>query len=183
MALERIRITYQDYLQLPETSRYEVLGGDLRMVPAPNEVHQKVTGEIYYALVTQVGRKGRGRVYFGPFDVILDEDSVVQPDVLVVLKPNLSIVSPEGIRGAPDLVVEVLSPGTAARDRGIKRRLYGGYGVKEYWIVDPDANTVEITVNRNGSMETRSLATAGNRMESELLPDLDLWVDQVFGSM
>ena len=75
-------------------------------------------------------------------DVILAEDSVVQPDLLLIRKDRLSILAPEGVRGAPDLVVEVLSPGsTAARDRGSKRHLYGRYGVQEYWLVDPDART------------------------------------------
>lgn len=182
MSFPRERITYQDYLQLPEGGRYEVLEGDLRMVPAPGERHQAVVGSLHFELVTQVAKPGLGRVYVSPFDVILDEDTVVQPDLLVVLKDRLGIVQPEGVRGTPDLMIEVLSPGTAAagRDRNIKRRLYGRYGVREYWIVDPEACTVEVTVSRGGALETHNLFGPGSRIESPLLPGLELMVDAVF---
>ena len=182
MSFPRERITYQDYLLLPEGGRWEVLEGDLRMVPSPGERHQRTLFRLSYTLATQVDVPGVGKVYVAPFDVILDEDTVVQPDLLVILKDRLSIVQPEGVRGAPDLVVEVLSPGTAAaaRDRSIKRRLYGRYGVQEYWIVDPEARTVEVAVNRGGSLETHGLFAAGSRVASLLLPGLDVMVEAIF---
>lgn len=90
-----------------------------------------MVGRIYRVLAGRVEDPELGKVYIAPFDVILAEDSVVQPDVLVVLAEHLGIIAPEGVRGAPDLVVEVLSPATAQRDQGIKRRLYGRHGVKE----------------------------------------------------
>lgn len=179
MSVPRERITYQDYLQLPEDSRYEVLEGDLRMVPAPGELHQRVLARVYQAVSSHVERYGLGRVYFAPVDVILDEDSVVQPDLLVILTAHLSILKPEGVRGAPDLVVEVLSLGTATRDRGIKRRLYGRYGVQEYWMVDPHGRTVEVAVLRDGSMQTWNLFAEGRRVESPLLSGLGLLVDDL----
>lgn len=180
MADNRVRITYQDYLQLPEDSRYEVLEGDLRMVPAPGMFHQRVLSKLYNVVMRHVEPMGLGQVYFAPVDVILSEDAVVQPDLLVVLADNLSIMKPEGVNGAPDMVVEILSPGTAARDRGIKRRLYGRYGVREYWLVDPQEHTVEVTVQRDGAMETYSLVHAGGRVESPLLSGLEIAVDDLF---
>lgn len=176
------RLTYQDYLQLPEGGRYEVLEGDLRMVPAPGQRHQLAVLNLSYTLTSQVHKTGIGAVYIAPFDVILAEDTVVQPDLLVVLRDRLSIVQSEGVRGAPDLAVEVVSTGTAAaaRDRSIKRRLYGRYGVREYWIVDPEARTVEVTVSRGGSLQTEHICAAGDRVESVLLPGLQLLVDEIF---
>lgn len=175
------RITYQDYLQLPEGGRWEVLEGDLRMVPAPGELHQRVSSGIYRALDTFVRQHALGRMYYAPMDVILAEDSVVQPDLLLIRKERLSILAPEGVRGAPDLVVEVLSPGsTAARDRGIKRRLYGRYGVQEYWLVDPAARTVEVTVSEGGELQTWQVFGAGDRVQSPLLPGFELVVDELF---
>jgi len=180
LSLQRARITYQDYLQMPEGERYEVLEGDLKMVPAPSERHQRVVLALSYVLVTQVERLGLGRVNIAPLDVILEDDTVVQPDLCIVLKDRLSIVAPEGLRGAPDLMVEVLSPRTAARDREVKRRLYGRYGVREYWIVDPDGRTVEVVVNNGGNMATTGLFAAADRVESPLLSTLELVVDQLF---
>lgn len=179
MTVERDRITYQDYLQLPEESRYEVLEGDLCMVPAPGQKHQRLVGRIFGGLTSQVEAKELGEVYVAPFDVILADDAVVQPDVLVILKPNLGIIAQEGVRGAPDLVVEVLSPTNAHRDRGIKRRLYGRHGVKEYWIVDPDAQTVEVAVNVGGRLDTLGLYGPGDRVLSRVLPNLDLAIDDL----
>ncbi len=175
------RITYQDYLQLPEGGRWEVLEGDLRMVPAPGELHQRVSSGLYDALKAFVKQHGLGRVYYAPMDVILAEDSVLQPDLLLIRKDRLSILVPEGVRGAPDLVIEVLSPGpTAARDRGIKRHLYGRYGVQEYWLVDPDARTVEVTVADDGELRTWQVFRAGDRVQSPLLPGFELVLEELF---
>lgn len=182
MAVQRDRITYRDYLQMPEDSRYEVLEGDLRMVPAPGEKHQRLVGRIYRVLAGQVEKLGLGAVYIAPFDVLLADDAVVQPDVLVVLTENLGIIAPEGVRGAPDLVVEVLSPATAQRDRGVKRRLYGRHGVKEYWIIDPDDLSVEVAVNLGGRMETRGLFGAGDDVASQVLSEVDLPVDELLAA-
>jgi Uma2 family endonuclease len=147
------------------------------MVPAPGHRHQQLVGRIYRVLAGQVDEKGLGEVNIAPFDVILSDDTVVQPDLLVVMTENLGIIAPEGVRGAPDLVVEVLSPGTAKRDRGIKRHLYGRHGVREYWIIDPDGLTVEVAVNQGGHMETCGVFGAGDRVESQVLFGLDLMVD------
>lgn len=175
------RITYRDYLQLPEGGRWEVLEGDLRMVPAPGEFHQRVVSALNDTLKAFVKQHGLGRVYFAPFDVILAEDSVVQPDLLLITRDRLSILAPEGVRGAPDLVIEVLSHGsTAARDRGIKRQLYGRYGVREYWIVDPDSRTLELTVLQSGELQTWRVFRSGDRVESPLLPGFVLVLDELF---
>lgn len=180
MSDTRVKITYQDYLQLPDEKRYEVLEGDLRMVPAPGTGHQRMLGRLYRAVGDFAESHGLGSVYFAPVDVVLDEDSVVQPDLLVVLNQNLPRIKPEGVFGAPDLVVEILSPSNAHRDRGIKRRLYGRYGVQEYWIVDPQERTVEVTSLHDGHLETWSIFPAGATLRSPLFPAFTLPVDTIF---
>lgn len=180
MPIPRVRISYQDYLQLPEDQRYEVLEGDLRMVPAPGPFHQRVVAKMERMLSAFAEPGGLGLVYFAPIDVILDEHTVVQPDILLVVTERLSIIGHDGVQGAPDLVVEVFSPGTAHRDRGVKRRLYGRYGVQEYWLVDPQERTVEVACQRDGALETVGVASAGMRVQSRLLPDFVLAVDDLF---
>ncbi|HYG60095.1 MAG TPA: Uma2 family endonuclease [Symbiobacteriaceae bacterium] len=180
MSSQRVKLTYRDYLQMPEEQRWELLEGDLRMVPTPGFRHQQVLSELNSVLRSFVQGQGLGQVYFALLDVILDDDSVVQPDLMVILKERLSIIKPEGLRGAPHLVVEVLSPGTAHRDRGVKRNLYGRYGVQEYWMVDPQERTVEVTSLKNGALETVNLFTAGSALRSPLFPGLTLALDDLF---
>jgi len=176
MSVPHARVTYQDYLQLPDDQRYEVLEGELRMVPAPGMLHQRILSNLHYLMRNAIQQQGLGEVFFAPVDVILDEATVVQPDLVVVLQEHLSIVKPEGVRGAPDLVVEVLSPGNAYYDRGKKRRLYARYGVREYWIVDPQGRMVEVTSLSGSVLETVSVVPDGETFNSPLLPDLTIAV-------
>lgn len=178
MSVPRVKITYQDYLQLPEDQRYEVLEGDLRMVPAPGSLHQLVVENLYFMARKCMGQ--RGRVCIAPRDVILDEETVVQPDLFIILRERLGIIAPEGVRSAPDLVVEVVSPTSGTRDRGVKRRLYARYGVPEYWIIDPQERTVEVTCLRNGVLETAGVVPDGAVARSVLLPDLAVPVADLF---
>lgn len=142
--------TYGDYLGWPEDVRYELIDGvAYLMAPAPSLAHQDVAGGIYAQLRGQL-RDGSCRAFIAPVDVRLprgdeaDEliDTVVQPDVLVVCEP--ARLGPRGVRGAPDLVVEVLSPTTASHDQLLKRRVYERAGVPEYWLVHPADRIVTI---------------------------------------
>lgn len=135
--------TYADYLNWPDDVRYELIDGNAYlMAPAPDLAHQDVAGEIFFQLRQALG-DGPCRAYIAPVDVRLpradeaDEfiDTVVQPDVLVVCDPTR--LGRRGVRGAPDLVVEVLSPSTAGHDHVRKRRIYERAGVREYWLVHP----------------------------------------------
>jgi Uma2 family endonuclease len=143
------RYNYGQYLQWDGTERYELIDGELfDMSPAPSSPHQFIAGELYRQLATTLRRK-RCRAAIAPFDVILPERNekdeevrtVVQPDVLVVCDPKK--ISRRGVRGAPDFVIEVLSPSRDSRDRVVKAALYERHGVREYWIVDPDEKTVD----------------------------------------
>jgi len=175
VANPRVRFTKDDLEQLPEDWRAELLEGDLVMAPAPDGSHQATVRELVLALCAFLG-EGRSRVLIAPTDVVLAEDSVLQPDLLVL---------PEGTRRrrrpwkipTPVWVAEVLSPKTAARDRGIKLRLYARHGVKEAWLVDPDVETVEVHDLAAG---TRQHFAAGDTAESRVLEGVEVNVADLF---
>ena len=141
MATERSRIkfTYEDYKHTPEDKRYELLDGELIMVLAPRTAHQRTSRDILIPINTFVAENDLGEVFIAPCDVVLSETDVVQPDLLFVSKERSHIINEDNIRGAPDLVIEILSPSTAQRDRTLKRTLYALHGVPEYWQADTDA--------------------------------------------
>ena len=112
------------------------------MSPAPGTRHQAVSRHIQFQLYEQLEKTGLAAVFDAPTDIHLDENDVVEPDLMVIDERRRSIIAPAKITDAPDLVVEILSESTAHRDRSVKRALYERAGVGEYWIVDPDANTV-----------------------------------------
>ena len=148
--------TYADYLTWPDDARYELIDGEaFLMAPAPLIEHQEVAGDVYHQLRNQLDGKPC-RPYIAPVDVRLPRkeetddaiDTVVQPDVLVVCDP--SKIDRRGVRGAPDWLLEVLSPSTAAHDQIAKRRTYERAGVREYWLVHPSDRTLTVYVLDNG---------------------------------
>jgi Uma2 family endonuclease len=140
------RITWQDTLRMPEDGkRYEAIDGELYVTAAPFRRHQRVSLNLATALHALLDASGLGWVYHAPIGVEFPKtEEGVQPDIVFVSRLRDSVLVKEGIRGAPDLVIEILSPSTAGRDRTIKKKLYERQGVGQYWIVDPDAESVEI---------------------------------------
>ena len=133
----RIKFTYEDYKHTPEDKRYELIDGELILAASPRRAHQRTDMEITLVLGDYVKEHDLGEVYSAPFDVVLSDTDVVEPDLLFVSKERLHIINDDNVRGAPDLVIEILSPPTAGRDRTVKRTLYAKHGVKEYWLADP----------------------------------------------
>jgi Uma2 family endonuclease len=142
----RKRWTYAEFARLPTSgsTRYEIIDDELVVTPAPGLKHQRVVKRLVVVLDGFVAAHDLGEVLVGPFDVLFAEGDYLEPDLLFVRKDRAAVVTDRGIEGPPDLVVEVLSPATAARDRGVKLERYRLYGVPEYWIVDPDRETVEV---------------------------------------
>lgn len=141
--LEKKKVTYQDYAAWPDDGkRYEIIDGEAMMTPAPAILHQRVALKLSRLLGDAI--KSAGEVFIAPCDVVFDEANVVQPDILLVLRENRRIVKEDNIRGAPDLVVEVLSESSGHRDLMTKRELYAKFGVPEYWIVDPREKTLDV---------------------------------------
>ncbi|MFN2458567.1 MAG: Uma2 family endonuclease [Chitinophagaceae bacterium] len=141
--------TVQDYLQLPEGAPYQLLNGELVMSPSPGREHQKVGGAIYRLISNLCVERKIGEVYYAPFDVYLDEENVVQPDICFFSNERLSELSDRGAEAAPDIVIELLSPSNAYYDLRYKLDLYEKHGVKEYFIVDPEDNIVIAYANQN----------------------------------
>ena len=178
-----VKFTYEDYLTTPEDERYELLDGDLIMVPAPNIKHQRVQLELATQLSHFIKNRALGELLIAPCDVVLSDTNIVQPDLLFVSREREHLLSDgEKVRGAPDLVVEILSPSSADKDRGLKRELYGRYGVTEYWIVDPIAETVSIHRQRGGVLAVTDMFGRGQTLRSPLLAGLELRLDDVFSS-
>ena len=144
MALSQV--TWQDVQQLPDDgNRYEAIDGELCVTPAPSLRHQRILMRLTLALHHLLVESGHGELFFAPTGVEFPAtEEGVQPDLLFVSNQRRGILADPWIRGAPDLVVEILSPTTAHRDRGVKRKLYDRQGVSVYWIVDPDARAVEV---------------------------------------
>jgi Uma2 family endonuclease len=181
----QIKFTYEDYKSLPEseTKRYELVGGELVMVPSPDPEHQDIVGNLFTALSVHVRRHRLGKVYLAPLDVVLgegEEAEVVQPDLLYISPQRQDIIAQKEIRGAPDMVVEVLSPSTAQRDRTLKKKLYAKYGVPEYWIVDPEEETIEVLTLGERGYERAGLYHKNETLASPLLPGLRIPLDEIF---
>ena len=172
------RYTYADYLTWPDDERWELIRGTAySMSPAPRREHQGLAGLVYRAFAE--GPAGHGcKSYISPIDVFLNaqdehldnEDTVVQPDVVVVCDPSKLI--PEGIKGPPDLVVEVISPATAMRDQSEKRELYERAGVREYWIANPTTLEVLVYVLKDGRYGLPTPASLTDGVRSRIFPDL-----------
>ncbi|MDD5036731.1 MAG: Uma2 family endonuclease [Methylococcaceae bacterium] len=179
--------TYANYCTWPEEERWELIDGEAYdMSPAPSMMHQSVVMELGYIL-RDFFRDRRCRVLAVPVDVLLprsdeaDEavNTVVQPDLLVVCDSEK--ITERFIRGAPDLVVEVLSPTTAKKDEGIKRDRYEQAGVAEYWLVHPVDHTVLRYVLKEGRYGRPDVFGEGDTMASSRFPDLLVIWDEVFG--
>ncbi|MBI4497066.1 MAG: Uma2 family endonuclease [Chloroflexi bacterium] len=177
MMLKRTRRgwTYRDYCAIPDDGqRYEVIWGELYVAPSPSRGHQRSAGKLFTILDRHVTEHGLGEVYIAPFDVVLDEENVVQPDLLFVSKERLDIITEANIRGAPDLVVEVLSRSTAALDRSQKWDLYAAAGVPHYWLVDPVAHTLEAYIREGGDYRLADRRTHHEVFSPALFPGLDI---------
>ena len=184
MALIPFKLTYEEFCQLPESVLpHELIDGELRMSAAPSWKHQETLGNIHDP-VRRHARGGRlGRVAMAPIDVVLDPDRplVLQPDLVFVGQDRIGIIR-DKVYGAPDLVVEISSANGALFDRTEKAALYAQYGVREYWLVDPEAETVEVRRLAPGGYESLGLFRRGDVVRSLVLPDLRLAVDDIFAA-
>ena len=153
------------------------------MVPSPSTYHQQVSRNLGHQLWEFVHDRELGQVLDAPCDVVMGEGperKVVQPDLFFVSKGRLDIIVQEEVQGAPDLVVEILSPGTEERDRGYKKTLYARYGVREYWIVDPQAKTVEVFTREGKGFRRGQVYKGTETLRSPLLEGLMIDLQEVF---
>lgn len=155
------QLTYRDYAALPaDGRRYEIHDGELSVTPAPNPRHQRAIGKLFMILEAHVTTHRRGEVFLSPIDVILNDTTVVQPDLVYLDASRQGQVSDRGIEGPPTLVIEVVSPSTKLIDRSRKHQLYARHGVPFYWLIDPDAGSVE-ACELGSSGYTRAVSATG----------------------
>ena len=176
----RIKFTVKDYMSMLGDKQYQLLDGEMILAPSPSDRHQFISLNLVMILQTFVRSSSLGRVRFAPLDVVLSEYDVAQPDILFVSNSRSDIITEANIQGAPDLVVEILSPGTAAHDRGYKQALYGRHGVREYWIVDPEAETIEVLGESSDGLTLLGTYRSGQIMTSPLLESLAIDLQEIF---
>jgi Uma2 family endonuclease len=176
------KLTYEDLRKMPDDGkRYELIDGEVFMTPAPRTRHQRTVGRLHVALVEFVRERDVGEVFLAPFDVVFGERTAVQPDLLFIRKGRLSIVTEMNVQGAPDLVIEVLSPSNAAFDRETKLQVYARAGVPELWYVDPDVRSIEVLeLGADGRYVLASRLAAIDSLTSTALPGLSLPVASLF---
>lgn len=178
---DEIKITYHDYTLLQDIDkRYEIIEGRLTMVPAPAPYHQQVSIKLENILYDFVCDNELGEVICAPCDVVLSKTDVVQPDIFFISKERLSIIGKTRIKGAPDLVIEIISPLSGSRDRIIKKKLYAEHYVKEYWVVEPNKKTLEIFWLNINTYELIGNYRSEDIIESRLLAGLRFNLKRIF---
>lgn len=179
--------TYEDYLTLPEGGRfrYEIIDGELYMTPSPTPRHQKISWNLSLFIGNFLhGNPEKGNAFAAPCDVVFSQDplQVAEPDLVFVSKAHASIITEKNIQGVPDLLIEILSPTTAANDRRVKRTLYERFGVPEYWIVDPEAETIQVFRLSGGRYGICLEFRKEDALDSPLLPGLSIPLVEVFSA-
>jgi len=179
-----IKLTYEDYLLFPDDGkRHELIDGEHYMTPSPSTRHQKISRNLFYFLEDHLRKCGGGELFDAPMDVVLSDQDVVQPDLLFVSVARKSIITERNIQGPPDLVIEITSEGTRKIDERTKRKLYEGYGVIEYWIVDSELESVKVyQMTEKGYVRNAELSREKDDMlTTHLLPGLKISLNEVFG--
>ncbi len=175
------KMTYDQYCLLPEDrNQYELFDGELVMTPSPTRQHQEIVGKLFRRLAAHVDEQLLGEVYIAPLDTIFDQYTILQPDILFVCKARLPEVGRERIEGAPDLVVEVLSPTTFHKDLRRKMAVYSQFGVREYWIVDPEVRAIELHCQAEKGLELSRRFSSQETFESRLLSGFQIVVSSIF---
>jgi len=180
-ARSRVRFKATDIWDVPDDNlRYEVIDGELFMTPAPSFRHQSSLMVLATIIFNLVHPRGLGTVVQAPVGVVLDEEDGVQPDLIYISRERASIISDRGVEGAPDLVVEVLSPSTEARDRGVKMRRYAVAGVAHYWLLDLRAHALEAYILGEDGYQPAGVYGPGSVFRPALFPGLEIPIDTLW---
>src|SRR2546422_2254449 len=173
------RWTYDEYCRLDDDRRYEIIGGNLLMAPAPDTWHQDWSRKLFRLIDRFVMKNNPGELFYAPIDIVLDEENTVQPDIVFIATPNLQIIQRRAIFGVPELLVELVSPSSVRRDRYDKKALYARFGVKEYWIGDPANKALEILTLREGRYELHCCAEEKGKLVSLVLAGLEFDLTEI----
>ena len=180
-----VKFTYEDFVNFPnDGKRHEVIDGEHHVTPSPTTRHQLISMNLTRTFNRYLDRCPVGHVFAAPLDVVFSDLDVVAPDLIYISRERDGILTEQHVRGAPDLVVEVLSPGTRKTDEVTKRKLYERFGVQEYWVVDPELDAVKVYRRVEGAfarVEELS-AEAGSTLTTRLLPGFAVALAEVFAS-
>jgi Uma2 family endonuclease len=179
-----LKLTYDDFVLFPDDGkRHEIIDGEHYVTPAPRPRHQVILGNLHLVIGSWLETHPIGRVYLSPLDVVISNVDIVEPDLLYMSNTRAEAVLTElHVRGVPELVVEIGSPGTRRRDEGIKRRLYERAGVTEYWIVDPEVDRIRVYSQHGDSFDRGAELSRehGDVLTSPLLPGLEMPLARIF---
>jgi Uma2 family endonuclease len=178
------KLTYEDFLLFPDDGkRHELIDGEHYVTPSPNRDHQRIVGRLHLLIGSWLEDHPIGEAFLAPFDVVISNHDVVEPDLLYVSTRRADdILTRANLQGVPDLVIEVASPGTRKRDATLKRRLYEQSGAAEYWIVDPELEVIRV-YRRDGNTfgdPEEFTREHGHVLTTPLLPGLDIPLARVF---
>jgi Uma2 family endonuclease len=179
------RLTYDDFVLFPDDGkRHEIIDGEHYVTPSPSRRHQKLSGRLYFAIEHCVrAHPGIGEIYYAPFDVVLSLHDVVEPDLVFVAADQVDILTEKNVQGPPALVIEILSKSTRKRDAQMKRRLFERTGVREYWLVDPELDTVQVfRLTAGGKLARVAELTAEDdyTLTTPLLPGCEIGLRELF---
>jgi Uma2 family endonuclease len=173
--------TVEDYERLPEGAPYQLIGGELIMSPSPNLFHQDILTKLDRTLGVFIEKHGLGKFIVAPMDLRLGDHDVYQPDLSFVRKENVPLLDKHArLTVIPDLVIEILSPSTAYYDFTRKKTMYCEAGIQEYWIVDPEDETIEIMVKDGPFYRTEALLRKPALLESALFPGFSVKLEEIF---
>ena len=172
--------TYKDYARLPEGAPYELIDGELVKEPAPTPYHQIVAANLTFALQQFVRKHSAGTVLNAPIDVYLSKTNTFQPDIIFIDEKRRPIITDQNIEGPPDLVAEVLSPSTGYYDLREKKQVYETSGVREYWIVDPKAASIERYENTQTGFRLAAEVQKPGRLEAGLFNGFSVDLEDIF---
>jgi Uma2 family endonuclease len=179
-----VKLTYDDFVLFPDDGkRHELIDGEHYVTPCPYTKHQRLVGTLHWLIRSYLEVHSIGEIFTAPFDVVFSNFDVVEPDLLYMSKARAAqVLTPKHVTGAPELVVEIGSKSTRKRDETIKRRLYERFGVSEYWIIDPEIDTIKVLRLSGPQFEPVSELTleAGDVLTTPLLPGLQMPLATIF---
>jgi len=178
-----VKFTYEDFVTFPDDGkRHEIIDGEHYVTPSPNTRHQRISTRFAGFLTAYLREHPIGEVFVAPFDVVLSDVDVVEPDLLYLSRSRAGFLTELHVRGAPDLAVEILSPGTRKVDEDTKRRLYERFDVLEYWLVDPELEGIKIYRRDGGAFVLAAELSAGQEdmLSTPLLPGFSLHLAEIF---
>jgi Uma2 family endonuclease len=179
-----VKLTYDDFVLFPDDGkRHELIDGEHYVTPSPNLRHQRISGNLHLVIGAWLEEHPVGQLFYAPLDVVFSNFDVVEPDLLYMSNARAAqVVTPANVKGSPELVIEIASPGTRKRDETIKRRLYERFGVEEYWVVDPDVDVVRI-YRRGDARFERAIELSresGEVLTTPLMRGLELPLERIF---